>query len=70
MASSKDGYATYRLNLVLGAEAANIYTIFGDSENVMTIPGAFQVAAPFGVNIGGTNPVFWSFNADAEFDTC
>ena len=69
MASSKDGYATYRLNLVLGAEAANCYTIYGDSEVSMAFPGAFQVPAPFGANTGGANPAFFAFNADAEFDS-
>eukprot|EP01045_Picozoa_sp_COSAG04_P014871 COSAG04_NODE_1138_length_8106_cov_4.244036_4_plen_691_part_00 len=69
MASSKDGYATYRLSLVLGPEAANCYSIFGDGEDMMMIPGGFQVLAPFGADLGGTNPAFWAFNANAEFDS-
>ena len=69
MASSKDGYTTYRLNVALGGVATNIYTIFGDSYDVMSIPAAFQVPAPFGTDLGGTNPAFWSFNADCEFDS-
>ena len=28
-----------------------------------------QVAAPFGVDIGGTNPAFWTFSVESEFDS-
>ena len=35
----------------------------------MDIPPAFQVATPFGVDLGGTNPQFWQFNPDAQFDS-
>ena len=33
------------------------------------LPPAYQVAAPFGTNIGPTNPAFFGINPDAEFDS-
>ena len=35
----------------------------------MTLPAAFQTAAPFGANTGGTNPAFWPLMAGTEFDS-
>jgi hypothetical protein len=34
-----------------------------------TIPGARQVAAPFGTNFNGVNPQYFEYNAEAEFDS-
>ena len=35
----------------------------------MSFPAAFQVAAPFGTDIGGVSPAFFPVIADAEFDS-
>ena len=35
----------------------------------MSVPPAYQVATPFGTNIGPTNPAFFAVMADAEFDS-
>ena len=35
----------------------------------MFVPAAFQVATPFGANIGGANPAFFAFSPDAQFDS-
>jgi hypothetical protein len=35
----------------------------------MTLPAAFQTAAPFGANIGGINPAFVAIKPEAEFDS-
>ena len=35
----------------------------------MSIPAAYQVATPFGTNIGPTNPAFFAVMADCEFDS-
>ena len=60
----------YRLALQLDpALASNVYSLYAEAEQQMTLPPAFQVDAPFGADIGGTNPLFWAFNADAEFDS-
>jgi hypothetical protein len=50
-------------------EQANIYAIYGDAVNVMTLPAAFQLPAPFGCNIGGSNPAFFVIKPDAAFDS-
>jgi hypothetical protein len=50
-------------------EQANIYAIYGDAVNVMTLPAAFQFPAPFGCNVGGSNPAFFVIKPDAAFDS-
>eukprot|EP01045_Picozoa_sp_COSAG04_P032568 COSAG04_NODE_6426_length_1328_cov_1.427990_3_plen_73_part_01 len=60
--------ATYRLRVNLGDEAANVYAIFGSPDLAMVLPAAFQVPG-FGADIGGVNPAFFAFNADAEYDS-
>ena len=60
----------YRLALQLDpALASNVYRLYAEAEQQMTLPPAFQVDAPFGADIGGTNPLVWAFNADVEFDS-
>jgi len=46
-----------------------VYTIAGTAAAPLTIPAAFQVAAPFGADIGGVSPAFFPVMADAEFDS-
>jgi hypothetical protein len=69
-------YVTYQLGLsFMSSDVKNVYAIFGSPAVVkgedagraaeqMVIPAAFQVAAPFGVSIGGTNPSLWSLTSD------
>jgi hypothetical protein len=38
-------------------------------DDPMIIPAAFQVAAPFGADIGGANEAFFSFMPAAEYDS-
>ena len=68
---SVDGYTTYRLSLVLDGDAAggNIYTIFGEQGSPLSVPAAYQVASPFGVDIGGTFPAFWAAQAESQYDS-
>ena len=78
-ANTMDGYTTIKLLVALGDAAGSIYTIFGeacshgsmdDCEDVpLSIPPAYQTATPFGANTGGTNPQFWAFSADAQWDS-
>ena len=64
------GQTTYRLNLRLGDQAENVYTIYGSpSAGPMSIPGAFQVATPFGANTGGVNPAFYASSPDSQYDS-
>ena len=43
--------------------------VFGGTPGAMVIPAAFQVAAPFGANVGGVNPAFFTVVPDAAFDS-
>lgn len=58
----------------------NVYTIYGspaetagadkgEPAHVMYFPPAFQEPAPFGADIGGTNPSFWTYSASAQWDS-
>ena len=47
----------------------NVYAIYGDGDHQMLTPPAFHVPAPFGCDIGGTNPAFWEINADSQWDS-
>eukprot|EP01043_Picozoa_sp_COSAG02_P017988 COSAG02_NODE_827_length_16704_cov_8.649322_13_plen_512_part_00 len=62
-------YVTYQLSVNLPATAANLYNINGSPTNPMQIPAAFQVDAPFGVDIGGTNQALWSVNPQTQYDS-
>ena len=61
--AAQDGYTTYALWLraLPGADVGTIYTIYGDSHVQMTMPPAFQDDAPFGCDIGGVNPAFYTY---------
>ena len=63
------GHTTYLLGVDLHEGAANIYSIFGSEENPLIVPAAYQVAAPFGKDVGGTNPALWAVMAETEFDS-
>ena len=50
-------YTTYQV--ACGFEprtAADVYALFGDDRNKMTIPPAYQVPTPFGSNVGERAP--------------
>ena len=51
--------------------ALNFYSIFGEKglNRDMSVPAAFQVAAPFGHTVGGTNPLFWEIMPEAQWDS-
>ena len=51
-----------------------MYTIYGNTDGAMSFPAAYQVAAPFGVDIGGVSPAFFAIANNAalgyaEFDS-
>ena len=69
LASWVDGYNTVQLMYSLSAAHANVYAMAGTPDQAMTFPAAFQVAAPFGVDIGGVPPVFFAVIAEAEIDS-
>lgn len=62
------------------AAIGNVYTIYGspavtagdsagEPEHTMSFPPAYQEPTPFGANLGGTNPQFWSYAATAQWDS-
>lgn len=68
--SSKAGYSTYQISATFDKTVVeDVYALFGESGSPLTIPAAFQVAAPFGVDVGPTNPQFWPIMADSQFDS-
>ena len=50
--SAKPGYTTYQVSVQFGAAAQDVYALFGEAGAMLNIPPAFQVAAPFGSNVG------------------
>ena len=76
MASSiSSDYTTMRLSVELTAEQSNVYAMSGTATTgPLTAPAAYQVAAPFGADVGGVSPAFFAIaNNDAlgfsEFDS-
>lgn len=63
------GYTTYQLNAILGSSLKNCYTIAGAAGHPSSFPAALQVDSPFGTHVGGTNPAYWSYKAETEFDS-
>ena len=55
-ATSAPDHTTYVLSASLHETAASVYSIEGTAHGGMDIPAAYQVATPFGANIGGTPP--------------
>lgn len=62
------GHTTYRVALHLAPTIENVYTIYGDSRP-MEFPPAYQVAKPFGADIGGVNPQFLAIRPEVAFDS-
>ena len=61
---------TIRLQVTLDpATDINVYAMAGTATSPMTFPPAFQLATPFGADIGGANAAFFAIMADAEFDS-
>ena len=46
-----------------------IDAIYGEDGDPLSIPPGYQVATPFGTNIGPPNPAFFAVMADCEFDS-
>ena len=68
------GMTTVRLSITLDASQSNVYAMAGTSTTTMSFPAAYQVATPFGADIGGVSPAFFAVaNNDAlgyaEFDS-
>ena len=50
--------------------AKNAYTLYGSTHAPLIMPAAWKCdCAPFGSDIGGTNPAFWPFKQEAQWDS-
>jgi len=74
--SGKAGYTRYRLSVVLKDNVDNIFAIYGgrggsDTEPLveMIIPPAYNVNGPYSSDIGGINPMFYTYNEDLMYDS-
>ena len=68
--ASKPGYTTYQVSATFDQSVVqDVYALFGEAGATMMIPPGFQVAAPFGSDVGPTNPQFWPIMADSQFDS-
>jgi hypothetical protein len=69
VSTGKAGYTTYQVGVRFGPKARDVYAIFGSTNDPLVLPPAFQVAAPFGSQIGPANAAFIPINPDVEFDS-
>lgn len=74
--SGKTGYTRYRLSVVLKDEVKNVFAIYGgrggsDTDPLMNmiIPPAYNVNGPYSSDIGGINPMFFTYNEDLMYDS-
>jgi hypothetical protein len=68
-ASVDSAHVTVRLTVSLHKDASTLYSIVGSSSGALTLPPAYQVAPPFGRNVGGVSPALFPVRAEAEFDS-
>ena len=82
-ATSRAGYTTFRVAVSFDAHVvADVYAIFGkagsgcqgdessdECRGALVIPPGWQAAAPFGSNVGPTNPAFFPMMPECEFDS-
>ena len=60
-------YITYQLMLTFRPDyVKNVYAIFGTQGDPMRFPAAFHAPDPYGVDIGGTNPLLWGHSPSAS----
>ena len=64
-----EGYTTYEVSLELKNLNSNIYAIYGDDNNNMIIPEAYQLPGHQGANIGGINPLLINYLPDSRYDS-
>lgn len=53
------GMIVWRLKVTLKGGARNVYAMFGVEDHALELPPAYQVPEPFGVSVGGVNPLFF-----------
>ena len=50
--TAKAGYTTYRVVSQFDRTSSEVYALFGEAGHSLVIPPAFQLAAPFGSDVG------------------
>lgn len=68
MGTSRAG-TTVQLTYTLSDRQRNLYAMAGTVDFDMSFPAAFQVAAPFGADVGGVSPAFFGVSADVRYDS-
>ena len=70
-ATSVAGHTTVQLvgRFDVVPEVEDIYAIFGEGDDPLVIPPAWQLAAPFGANVGPVNPAFFAFEPNCPYDS-
>lgn len=71
LATSRAGYSTYQVSVAFDtSKVEDVYALYGEQGGApLSIPPAFQAAAPFGTDIGPVNPAFFAVVPDCEFDS-
>ena len=64
-----NGYTVYQLSVVLKPDAYNIYVLYGNDDNPMIIPKAYQVHQHIGANLGGINPLIINYVHESIYDS-
>ena len=54
--TAKSGYTTYQVTATYDRTVTEVYALFGQAGVPLAIPPAFQVAAPFGTDVGPVRP--------------
>ena len=70
MSTGKAGYTTYQVAVAFNpAMTRDVYALYGEAGDPLTIPAGFQVPTPFGSDVGPVNEAFFAMMPDAEFDS-
>ena len=63
------GFTVYELSVELKNLHSNIYALYGDKNNNMIIPAAYQLKKHQGADIGGINPIIMDYIPDTKYDS-
>ncbi len=67
--TDKAGYETYRVGVMFGPTAADVYALYGQKGSPLIMPPAYQVAGPFGSSVGPVSEAFVSVHPESAFDS-
>ena len=63
------GYTTYEVSIELKNLNSNVYAIYGNEDNNMIVPAAYQLPNHQGSNLGGINPLLAHYVPDTTYDS-